>query len=209
MKKNSRVRTKKLVIGLTGTFGSGKSTVGRMLGKASVSKVIDCDEWVREIFSTENPIQKKIKRLFDIQGATDRKKIASIVFSDQNMRRRLEALIHPYVFRRMKEEIKAGEKGTIVFEIPLLFETGAERFCDATIAVYANLKSIMRRLRKKGFSVQEIKARQQAQFSQQEKKRKADFIINNSWEKEKLEKRVKRVWTKLISRDAFKSKRGV
>ena len=200
----------RLIVGLTGTFGSGKSTVGRVFKRLGARKVIDADRLVDEVFRSEQAIRKQIQQLFGIRGRINRKFIAKIVFKDSRRRRRLEAMIHPYVFKRIRSELEKVRSGVIVLEIPLLFETGANRFCDVTVAVVSGAHHIIKRLSRKGFSSKEVCARLRAQLSQKEKERRADFFIRNSGSKAALIKHASLVWQKLISWSikAKKERRG-
>ena len=187
------------VVGLTGTFGSGKTTVGRLLKRSGAVLVMDSDRIVDEVFCPNHPILGRIKQLFNIRGRAERKQIAEIVFSDSRRRKQLESIIHPYVFRRIRSEMRRVRKSIVVLEIPLLFETGSDRFCDVTVAVVAEKRQILKRLSKQGVANDQICARIRAQWSQAEKKRRADFFIHNSGSKAELIRNVKLLWRKLKS----------
>lgn len=187
----------RLVVGVTGSFGSGKSTVGRIFRKLGARQVIDTDRIAHEVFRPTHPVGKKMKRLFRIRGTVKRRTIAGEVFSDPAKRRRLEAIVHPYVGRRVKSILKRVGRGIIILEVPLLFETGFHRFCDVTVAVVAGRENITKRLRQEGFSAPEIRARLKAQLSEAEKKRRSDFCIHNLGSKRLLIQQTKRVWEKL------------
>ena len=189
-----------LVVGLTGTFGSGKSTVGKLFGRCGARKVINCDQIVHEAFRPGHPLRKRIDALFDSEKRLSRKQIAKKVFSNQTKRKRLEALIHPYVRKRVLEEMSRIQKGVVVVEAPLLFESHFDRLCDVTITVSAGRRNIIRRLARKGFKPDEVCARMNAQLSELVKRRKADLVILNFGSKELLVVKVKKVWTTLLSK---------
>lgn len=184
---------KRLIVGLTGTFGSGKSTVGRLFKRLGAVLVIDSDRLVDEAFRTNRLIQKRIQNLFHLRRL-ERKKIARAVFYDATKRKRLESILHPYVFRRMRSEIQKVKSGVVVLEIPLLFETKSERLCDLTLVVGAEPDTIVKRLSAKKFSPAEVRARMSAQWPQAKKKHRADFFIHNSGSKTELLRNVKRAW---------------
>ena len=188
---------KRLVVGLTGSFGTGKSTVSRILKNLGARKVINADQLVHEVFKRHHPIGRKIKSLFHMSGILNRKKIAGEVFRNPAKRRRLEALIHPYVRRRMLEELKSIRDGIAILEVPLLFEAGFDRLCDVTVSVLASERTIIRRLAKRGFASEEVKKRLETQLSQSEKKKRSDFFIINSGSKKLLVQKTKSVWKKL------------
>lgn len=187
----------KSIIGLTGTCGSGKSTVGKLMKKFG-AQVVSSDKIAAEVFKKGNPIYRRIQKLFGVTGLLRKPQVAAEVFANSKKRKALERIAHPYVFRRLREEIARAKKRVIVLEIPLLFETGADKKCCVTIAVVSDLKTIIKRLRKKGFSKKEILARINAQLSQREKKSRADFIIRNAGSFEQLKKQTQAVWRKIV-----------
>jgi dephospho-CoA kinase len=82
-------------------------------------------------------------------------------------------------------------------EVPLLFEAGFHRICDVTVSVLASPRQIAKRLARKGFALEEVKSRLRAQLPQSEKKKRSDFIINNSGSKQLLIQKTKSVWKNL------------
>lgn len=192
----------RLVIGVTGTFGSGKSTVSRLFKKCGAKKIIDCDRIAHEPFRAGHPLRPKLKALFRGAvvadgGKLNRSAVAREVFRDRRKLKRLEAILHPYVYRRVRSEAQRVREGVVVVEVPLLFETGFYRLCNVTVAVLAGERNILKRLGALGFSKAEILARQRVQFSEARKKRLADFIIKNTGSKQFLEKRIKSLCSKL------------
>ena len=190
---------KRLVVGLTGSFGTGKSTVGGILKSLGARKVIDADRLSHEVFRRHHPIGRKIKSLFHINGVLSRKKVAQEAFQNPAKRKRLEALIHPYVLKRIREEFKPVQSGIVILEVPLLFEAHFDRLCDVTVSVLADERTIVKRLAKRNFDGGEVRKRLKAQLSQGEKKKRSDFFIINSGSKELLVQKTKLVWKKLKS----------
>ena len=159
--------------------------------------MIDCDRLAHEVFRPGHPLAKKIKSLFRTAGSMSRSAIAREVFSDPRKRKQLEAIIHPYVGRRIRSELRKVRSGIIILEVPLLFETGFDRFCDATIVVLAGERNIIKRLSGDGFKPEEVRMRLRAQLPEHEKGRRADFLILNSGSKSALVKNTKSIWQKL------------
>ena len=129
----------KKVLGVTGSFGSGKSEVSRMLGQLG-AHVIDADGLAHEALKKGSPVYAKIAALFkgaDIEGVDgfDRKKIAQIIFRDPKQKKALEDLIHPYVFERILDEGGLSKAEVLAVEVPLLFETGFNQYCHKTLVV--------------------------------------------------------------------------
>ena len=191
----------KWILGLTGGFGSGKTTAAHLFEELGAC-VVDADTLGHEVLMKGGPRYAEVISLFKETvrpetGELDRRKIADIIFHDAVRRKKLEDIIHPYVFQRLIEEANETEEKIIILEVPLLFETGFDRFCDQTIVVQADEPVIHSRLREKGFSKEEIKARQGAQLSSEEKARKADIIINNSGTLEETRRKVEKIWKEL------------
>jgi len=191
-------RPAKQIIGLTGSFGSGKSSVAAMFQKLG-AVVLDADRFAHEVYRDESPVFRKISTLFPNLsplpgGGFDRKKIAEVVFRDSAKRKALERIIHPYVFKRMIEEAAQTEGRAVLLEVPLLFESGFEQCCSRTVVVTAPASVINERLRRKGFSSKEIRARQGAQMLLKEKIKRADFIIDNSGTFQETQREVKKIW---------------
>ena len=172
----------RLVVGLTGSFGSGKTTVNKMFQSFGAKKVISADQIVRDKFWPS-----KVRR----------KQIAREVFANPKKRKALEARIHPYVRRKMISAIKRTKRGVIVLEVPLLFEAKFDRPCDVTVTVVAGKANLTKRLARLGFNRKEINARLKAQLSEAKKIKKSDFIIPNKGSKKLLRKNAKFVWQKL------------
>ncbi|WP_457622413.1 dephospho-CoA kinase [Persephonella sp.] len=195
-----------LKIGLTGSIGTGKSTVGKIFSELG-AYVIDADKIVHTLLRRED-IKEKIRKefgdVFDSKGEIDRKKLGSIVFKDPEKKRKLESIIHPEVRKEIGKRIKEIEKkypeGVVIVEVPLLIETGSYRDYDIVILVYAPEELQIERLRKKGFTEEEALRRIRSQLPIDEKVKYADIVIYNTEDLEKLEQNVKSVYEKLKER---------
>jgi len=184
---------KRLVVGLTGSFGSGKTTASRMFARRG-AYLINADDVAHEALRSNHPVYRKIKSLFGVRGKLSRAEIAREIFRNPSKRKKLEALIHPYVKRRIKQDLKKIKRGVVIVEVPLLFESRFDRLCDVTVSVLAGQSAIIRRLRGRGFSKREVTARLRAQMSQVEKRKKSDYVIMNSNNKNKLNEQVGKIW---------------
>ena len=178
---------KRLVIGLTGSFGSGKSTVGRILKRLGAKRVIDTDRLAHEVFRPNHQIGKKVKSLFNIKGSFSRKAVAKEVFSNPRKRKQLEALVHPYVYRRVRSELKRIRQG---------------------IVVLAGAQNIEKRLKHSGFKPKEVRLRLKAQLPEPEKKRRSDYYILNTGSKNSLIQKTKLIWEKLTANPSLRAKRS-
>ncbi|MGC8976225.1 MAG: dephospho-CoA kinase [Candidatus Ratteibacteria bacterium] len=192
---------KSFVVGITGILGSGKTTVSEII-KRNGFKVVSCDGIVDKLL-TEMKVIEKLKKILGneiiIKDKINRKKVREIIFSDENKKREVESLLHPMVFKKIKKEILDIRKngGIIFVEIPLLFETKSEKLFDKIVVVSAPLKEIKKRLRNK-YSEEEIEKIWKNQLSLSYKKKKADYIVDNSGPIFKTEKIVVKILNKLM-----------
>jgi dephospho-CoA kinase len=190
------------LIGLTGGIGSGKSTVARFLRELGAT-VIDADEATRAV---QTPGSEGLRRLVEEfgsqiltrEGALDRPRLAAIVFSDAEARRRLNEIIHPLVRQWMGErQREAAGRGdpSVVLVVPLLFETRGAQGLDAVILVYAPEDIQLKRLvEARGMDEQAARARIAAQMPIEEKRRRASHVIVNTGTLEELRTATERTW---------------
>lgn len=189
-------------IGLTGGIGSGKSTVTALLRRRGVP-VLDADAIVRDL---QRPGAEGLRRLVEAfgppillpSGELDRAALGKLVFADPDMRRRVEAILHPLVRERMAAETAAAATGgapVVVQDIPLLFEARAPTDFDATVLVYTPPEVALRRLVDlRGMAPADAEARINAQLPMEEKRRRATYVIDNTGSLEDLEAEVDRIW---------------
>ncbi len=190
------------VIGLTGGFATGKTTVARMLKRLG-ARIVDCDRIAHQALNKGTPTYRKIVREFsaqaicDRQGRIDRIKLGALVFRSPAKRKRLENVIHPFVFRELDRVIRKTRKKVVVLEVPLLFETGFDKKVDCTAVVSAPRRVQIERAQKKfKWSPLEIESRIRAQWPLTEKEAKADFIIHNGRSWAETAAQVRQVWEK-------------
>ncbi len=193
----------KLVVGLTGGFGVGKSSVAQRF-KNMGAEIIDADEIAHDAMKKGSPVFDLIIELFEEAlhpggKRMDREKLAEIVFNDPKRRKELEAIIHPYVYKKIEEKIEASERQVILVEVPLLFEAGFEKLCDKVVVVTCNSTVKMKRLICKKFTEQEVRARERAQMSEALKAQKGNFIIDNSKSIYQTQREIERLWYKFVS----------
>jgi dephospho-CoA kinase len=197
------------VIGLTGGIGSGKSTVSRMFEKLGAT-VLDADAVVRELQSPGSALLAEIEVAFGAQvigpdGELDREALAAIVFRDDAARLRLNAIVHPRVAAELSGRVAAAREAgstVIVLDIPLLFEgrdsgegTAARMPLDATVVVHVpEPLQIERQLARDDCSREDAVRRLRAQLPLDEKRRLADFAIDNSGTLEETERQVRDVF---------------
>jgi dephospho-CoA kinase len=180
-------------IGLTGSIGSGKSTVAQRLRELGVA-LLDADQYAREGAAV---LKAEVCRAFPEvcrDGEIDRPALAGLVFADPRARGRLEAILHPYVRRRMQEDAEkcwAEGKQLIVYEIPLLFETGREgEYAGVLVVAAPDELRKQRVMARSGLSEDQFTARDASQMPQEEKVRRATWVIWNDSDLATLRARV-------------------
>lgn len=162
----------KWLIGLTGSILSGKSTALAYFKQAG-AEVISCDQIVQELY-TRADVLKKIKALL---GTDQKAKIAEAVFKNAAKRNRLEKILHPLILKQARAQIKKSPRFLVVWEIPLLFETGWEKFVDLTVCVLADPNTLPQRLKGRNMKRAEYERRLKTQLPPTEKASKADIVF--------------------------------
>jgi dephospho-CoA kinase len=188
-----------IVVGLTGCWGAGKTTVLEIFRRLG-AEILDTDQVVHALYK-DRGVKNKIREIFGeeyvVDGEVQKKRLAKLVFSDNNARRVLEEIIHPLVFKEIERFIKETKGAVKVIEVPLLFETSSEGYFDRTVAVRAGRQRILERLKRKGYTEEEIVSRLETQLPEDEKVKRADFVVDTSGDLTQTEKQVKRIFEEL------------
>ena len=190
-------------VGLTGGIGSGKSTVAALLaGKGAV--VIDADRIAREVVAVGTPGLARVvaefgTEILTAEGELDRPRMGSLVFGDDEARRRLEAIVHPLVLERIVAiEAAAGQDDVVVQDIPLLAEGGRAGDFDAVLVVDVPEEVQVERLvRDRGMTPEDAGARIKAQATREQRLAIATHVIENDGSLQELQARVDEVWAEL------------
>ena len=178
----------KKIIGLTGGIASGKSTVSNWLISQGYP-VVDADIAARKVVEPGMPALREITEAFgrDIlleDGTLDRKKLGAIIFSDEEKRQTLNAIVHPAVREWMRQETeRAFSEGAsvVIMDIPLLFESKLTHMVEETVLVYVSMETQLKRLMDRdGYSEADALARIHAQMPIDDKRKLADYIIDNN-----------------------------
>jgi dephospho-CoA kinase len=172
------------ILGLTGSLGMGKSVTARFFAEQGVP-VHDADAVVHRLY--EGEAAAAIEAAFPgttVGGKVDRDKLAARVLGDGAALKRLEAIVHPLVQeaeRRLLAEAEARGEKVAVLDIPLLFETGGEKRVDAVVVVSAPPEVQRSRvLERRGMTVEKLEAILAKQMPDDEKRRRADFVVDTS-----------------------------
>jgi len=172
-----------LRVALTGGIGSGKSLVGEILEELG-ALVIDSDQLAREVIERGSPGYEEVITAFGdsilSQGQIDRAKLAAVVFKEEDLRKKLESIIHPLVREAAEKLARNLPSGAIlVNQIPLLVESdGAKRF-DYVVTVSADEEIRRERLRLRGLKDYEITERMAAQVADLDREKIANYILRN------------------------------
>jgi len=193
------------VIGLTGGIATGKSTVASLLSELG-ARIIDADELAREVVKPGREAWQDIVEAFGTEilredKTIDREKLRKIVFRDPMARKRLESITHPRIRTLAQQRIqKLAAEGAriVIYEAPLLFENQVHLWLRPVILVACDLATQKHRLRERDrLDEEEIQQHLKAQMSLEEKRKLADFIIENSGDLEELRRQVQEVWEKI------------
>ena len=173
-----------IVLGLTGTIGMGKSTVGNFFAESGVP-VYDADDAVHRLYGGDAaPLIEAAFPGTTQDGTVDRARLAERVVGDAQALRRLEAIVHPLVRREEEQFIATAEAAgaaVAVLDIPLLLETGGDKRCDAVVVVSAPTEmQLARVMGRTGMTEEKFAGLLAKQMPDAEKRRRADFIVDSS-----------------------------
>lgn len=200
------------LVGLTGGIGSGKSTVADLLA-ARGADVIDADAIAREVLEPgteglDEVVDRFGREVLDDEGQLRRHRLAAIVFGDEDARADLNAIVHPRVRQRIaarlgeiaeEESAPGGDERLVVLDIPLLAEGGQTEGYAAVIVVIAPEDVRVERLvRGRDMDPDDVRSRIAAQASDEERRRIATHVIDNSGDLGELEREVARVHADIV-----------
>ena len=201
-----------MIMGITGSFGTGKTTVANMFKKYGF-RVINVDKLYRGIYNKNKNIREKIKKEF---GTLNRNQIKKIVFNDSKKLRKLNDITHPLIIKEIMSIISTSNKKIsiiknsnkktiinknkyignkkIIIDAPLLIEARAESLVDKLIVVKCSKKNQIQRALKKGkYTKKEIENIIKSQMPLKEKIKHADFVVDNSKTMKETKKQVREI----------------
>lgn len=194
------------MFGLAGGVGSGKSTAAAVLGELGCA-VIDGDAIGQELLDDPNVARQLRRRwgdrIFGPDGAVDRQALAAIVFQDHDELGRLNAILHPPIRRRMAERIAAlasdAGAGAAVLDAAVLFEAGWDELCTHLVFIDAPGRDRRRRVAaQRGWDRRTWARREKSQISLDKKRRRCDYIINNSSSVPCLRERIRELFRNIV-----------
>jgi len=181
-------QSSKPVIGLIGGIGSGKSAVSAEFARHG-GRIISGDQLGHEALRQPEIRDRVIRRfgqgIVGPDGSITRRALGAIVFADPIARRDLEALVFPYIERRILEEIETAQSAVevrfVLLDAAIMLETGWNKVCDWLVYIHVPRELRLERLnRQRGWSEKEVTAREQAQMPVTDKATLADFTVDNS-----------------------------
>lgn len=181
----------RLILGLTGGIGSGKSAASAWFEAQGIT-VVDADVVAREIVEKGQPALQHIQDMFGQtvlleNGELNRRALRDIIFKDANARQRLEAITHPTIRESIRQQLQAATSPYVILVSPLLFETNQHELTQRTLLIDAPEKiQIERASQRDGQSLEQIQKIIQVQMSREDKQRQADDIVLNDGHLEHL-----------------------
>ena len=194
-----------LVIGLTGSLGTGKTTVAAMFADFG-AKVLNADRIAHQQITPKGACFKRVVRTLGknilTAGRIDRRKVAASVFTNSRQLHKLERIIHPAVRKVLRTKIQEFKKGkgkvVVVMDVALLFESKLNVDSDLTVVVKTSrVTQINRAIKQLNITKADAKRRIKAQMPLEKKIRIADMIIDNNGTLTNTKKQVKQIWEKL------------
>ena len=190
--------------GLTGGAGSGKTTVAEMFRELG-AEVVDADEAAHAVYEPGTPgfdaVVAEFGQEYVRDGRIDRARLGELVFHDAAARRRLNAIVHPLVREwmatRTADAVARGVE-VVIHDVPLLFENGLEHLYADVVCVYVPEDVQLKRLVEgRGASPERARAMVAAQMPIEEKRRRAQHVIDNSGTREHTREQVRMLWSEL------------
>ncbi len=192
-----------MIIGLTGGIACGKSTVAQMLVSRG-AVLVDADLIAREVVLPGSPVLSQVASRFGQavlleDGSLHRKKLGEIIFGDEQAKKDLEAILHPPIrevmWERMNRYDQEHPEGLVVVDIPLMYESGLDdRFKEIMVVYIPRELQVQRLILRDGITQEQAESRLKAQMPIEEKKQRADIVIDNSGTLEQTEAQINQFW---------------
>ena len=189
------------VIGITGSSGSGKTTVCKIIKKLYNSEILDADKVAKELSNDVNSdYYREMVKLFGKEclledNMLNRKKIAEIIYQDEAKRESLNNLTFNYVVKKMKKDLsEIKDKDLVIIDAPLLYEAGVDKLCDKVIAIIAEKSNKVKRICLRD-GIDELFAKKRLLIQNEDDFyiNKADYVIYNNKDFKELKESIKKV----------------
>jgi len=196
-----------LKVGLTGGIGSGKSTASKFFEKLGAF-ILDADKEAKNLLEKNEIVQHEVISEFgtdiiNTTGKVDKNKLARVAFQDVDHQRRLNSVVHPYIYdlidKTFDKVLNDGKYDVFIIDAAMIYESGYDIHLDYIIVITAQLKNRMERaLARKTLTREEILKRIEFQWPEEEKVGMADFVIHNDGTEKELNDNIKSIIKKLI-----------
>ena len=193
-----------MILGITGGIASGKSTVSAHLKSKNIP-IVDADAISKKIAGKGTPgaeaILKEFGPEFFVDGRIDRQKLGRYCFDNEERTQKLNSILHPLIFAEIEAQLeKYKDEPITVLDAPLLIESGLYERCDKVLVVSCpKEKRIVRAIKRSNLPKLEVQKRMERQISEKERKKYADFVIDNSGSVEKTLKQTDKVLKELMN----------
>ncbi len=193
-------------IGLTGGIGSGKSTVASLLAERGAT-VISADDIARSLVLPGSPVLTRLADEFghDVilpTGELDREELAARAFASQERTAALDSIMHPLIREEAQREL-LSHQGLVVYDMPLLVETGQHTMVDVVVVVDAPESLQVNRAVARGLGKEDVHNRMMRQCTREERLAAADYVVDNSGTLEELADRVAQLWRTLTKMEGL------
>ena len=192
-----------IIVGLTGGIGSGKTTVAKQFNLLGVPVYI-ADEEAKKLMIRSKIIKRKLTQLFGekayIKNELNKPFIADIIFNDKAYLEMMNSIIHPRVAKHFEKWVLKQNAPYVIKEVAILFENGGDKMCDYVITVTASKSLRVKRLLKRdNTSKEKIEAIMKNQWTDEDKVKKSDFVIDNTT-LENMNKQVRKIHNQILKK---------
>ena len=195
-----------MTIAVTGPFASGKSTFVRLLGELG-AETVSADEIVHDLLAEDRTTISRVVERFgdDVRGerGVDRRTLGRKVFGDPEALQDLENILHPLVRRETQRRVAVSEASLFVAEVPLLFEGGSSADYDCTVAVVVPEERRRAWAAERGVDEAALAAIETRQLGQEEKARRADVVVQNDGDVDKLRRQAEELRERSLGGSVF------
>ena len=190
---------KKKIIGITGSLATGKTLATDIFVSLGAER-IDADRIAHSLLEEDEEVKAELIKAFGegilSGGEIDRKKLRETVFLDKEKLKKLSEVTHPVIIERIKKEVASSPKEVVVIDAPLLIEAGLHDYVDIVVVISSSEETQIKRALERGLTEEEARRIIKNQMPLEEKKKFADYVIDNDEEKEKVKEGVKKIWQK-------------
>ena len=199
-----------MLIGVTGQIGAGKSTAAAIL-KSFGAAVVDADRIGRQVVDDNPVLLRRLVRAFgsrivNRRGNLDRKRLAALAFENDASGRRLNQLVHPYLLKELRRQVRQASTRheVVVIDAALLLDWNLDRQVDITLVIHTSRARRFALAKKRGIAPADARARQSRQLPYSEYRCRADVVILNNGSKDDLRRKLDSFWRRVVLKETRK-----